>query len=295
MAWTTPKNWSDGEMPTGAMLTTHLRDNLQYLKDVLDGAQGQNVLLTIGSTDAIARQVQVRKARGSIGVPSAVVAADNLFDLYGMAYNGGAYQAATLIRSLVTGVGATYVDGQIEFFTFRSSDGGALRALALTGGTAQFSDGVVGVPGLGFIADPDSGIYRIGADNWALGAGGSKVLEILKSGANLQVLFPDGVAAAPGMAFSSETGTGWRLAAAGSMTLMIGGSQHININNSTGAVADSNHLVRVDASLYTNGQIWVGKDIDTTKTAVSAFAGVWALRNSGGAVVGYIPFYTTAT
>ena len=32
MAWTSPRTWADGETPTGALLNTHLRDNLNELE-----------------------------------------------------------------------------------------------------------------------------------------------------------------------------------------------------------------------------------------------------------------------
>lgn len=36
--WTTPKTWNTGEPLTAADLNTHLRDNLEYLKDKPSGA-----------------------------------------------------------------------------------------------------------------------------------------------------------------------------------------------------------------------------------------------------------------
>lgn len=41
MAWTTPRTWVSGELVTAALLNTHVRDNLSYLKDVpaLNGVQ----------------------------------------------------------------------------------------------------------------------------------------------------------------------------------------------------------------------------------------------------------------
>ena len=31
MAWTTPRTWTDGEIPTAAILNTHITDNLNAL------------------------------------------------------------------------------------------------------------------------------------------------------------------------------------------------------------------------------------------------------------------------
>lgn len=38
MAWTAPRTWIDGEVPTAALLNTHLRDNLAILKTIRDAS-----------------------------------------------------------------------------------------------------------------------------------------------------------------------------------------------------------------------------------------------------------------
>lgn len=49
-------------------------------------------------------------------------------------------------------------------------------------GVIRAGDGGVGAPGFAFTSDPDNGAYRIGANNWALSVGGSKVLEFSTGG-----------------------------------------------------------------------------------------------------------------
>lgn len=46
---------------------------------------------------------------------------------------------------------------------------------------SSMPDGTVSAPGLSFTSDPDNGLYRIGTNNWALAAGGTKVLEFTAS------------------------------------------------------------------------------------------------------------------
>lgn len=41
--WTVPRDWTNGETVTDTLLNTHVRDNLTYLKAVLDGQDLQNV------------------------------------------------------------------------------------------------------------------------------------------------------------------------------------------------------------------------------------------------------------
>lgn len=49
-------------------------------------------------------------------------------------------------------------------------------------GAMTFGDGTVSLPGIAFTADPDTGIYRIGANNIGVAANGAKVLDIATTG-----------------------------------------------------------------------------------------------------------------
>ena len=52
-------------------------------------------------------------------------------------------------------------------------------------GNGKFNDGAVGTPGITFTQDQDNGLYRIGSNNWALAAGGQKIVDISTSGINV--------------------------------------------------------------------------------------------------------------
>ena len=54
-------------------------------------------------------------------------------------------------------------------------------------GNGKFNDGAVGTPGITFTQDQDNGLYRIGANNWALAAGGQQVVNLTTTAMN----FPD--------------------------------------------------------------------------------------------------------
>lgn len=56
--------------------------------------------------------------------------------------------------------------------------GGGGVATNIIGGTGLFADGTVAAPSISFLADQDTGIYRIGANNIGVAAGGAKVLDI---------------------------------------------------------------------------------------------------------------------
>ena len=55
------------------------------------------------------------------------------------------------------------------------ADGTIYGATVQAATLLKFADGTVGAPGLAFKDDLDNGMYRIGTNNWALSAGGTKV------------------------------------------------------------------------------------------------------------------------
>jgi hypothetical protein len=65
-----------------------------------------------------------------------------------------------------------------------------VTGLALTGGASNFSllqtaDGTVSEPSHAFTNDTDSGLYRIGANNLGVAAGGSKILDVGAAGVSV--------------------------------------------------------------------------------------------------------------
>lgn len=52
MSWTTPRTWTTGELVTKAILDTHVRDNLDYLKTQIDTVAG-GVAATVTTTGTI--------------------------------------------------------------------------------------------------------------------------------------------------------------------------------------------------------------------------------------------------
>jgi hypothetical protein len=79
-------------------------------------------------------------------------------------------------------------------------------------GQVQLLSGLVGTPSLAFQPDSDSGIYRVGADNWALVAGGTEACRIDKGGTYSQLLTVGGSASEPAIAANADKDTGIHLA-----------------------------------------------------------------------------------
>jgi hypothetical protein len=70
------------------------------------------------------------------------------------------------------------------------------------------SDGTVGLPGLTWQNDTDSGLYLIGPNDMGMSAGGTLVTEWKKTGSDVQLLWPDGSPTVPGAAFIADPDTG---------------------------------------------------------------------------------------
>jgi hypothetical protein len=54
MAWTTPRTWTAGETVTASVMNTHVRDNLDYLKGVVQGTRvrrSSTYSMATGTTD----------------------------------------------------------------------------------------------------------------------------------------------------------------------------------------------------------------------------------------------------
>lgn len=77
-------------------------------------------------------------------------------------------------------------------------------ATNIIGGTGLFADGTVAAPSISFLADQDTGIYRIGANNLGVSVGGVNVLDINGSAATFAG--PITVNSTTGSVFNAATG-----------------------------------------------------------------------------------------
>lgn len=83
----------------------------------------------------------------------------------------------------------------------------------------QFADGLVGTPVLSFVTDPDSGFYRIGANQIGMSLGGALVFNFATSG----IYIPDGTLPLPSYSFQADPDTGFRRAASNQIHVTAGG------------------------------------------------------------------------
>lgn len=108
-----------------------------------------------------------------------------------------------------------------------------------------FGDGTVSLPSITFVLDPDTGIYRSGANNLSFASAGAKIMEML-TGSYIaiyeQLQANDGTVGAPGHSFRNDPDTGTYRSAANVMRLATGGSDALILTTSEIAVG-ANHII----------------------------------------------------
>jgi hypothetical protein len=157
---------------------------------------------------------------GTVTLGGRALAADGSAATPGISFSGdpdtGMYRVgANDLRVAVGGVqafafGTTYAETQ----------------LALGAG-----NGTVSAPGMYFTSDPDTGLYRAGANDMRLVAnGGTKlIVDATSIGPNVPVLAVDGSTAAPEYSFASDSDTGIYRVGANSLGLSTGGTNRVTV------------------------------------------------------------------
>jgi len=105
----------------------------------------------------------------------------------------------------------------------------------------EFTDGSAAAPSIAFAADPDTGLYRIGANNLGVAAGGAKVLDIATTGLSVT-----GTLSATGK-ISTSSSAGGRVISAENNTNT--NQTQMQVNNTNG---------RFEAGVLTSGWSYAG-------------------------------------
>ena len=198
----------------------------------------------------------------------------------------------------------------------------------------QFPTGSVGSPATNFAADPDTGTYSPGSDQWAVAAGGAQRFLVNAGAISVSGTFGvsgattlsstlavtgivshgDGTVGAPGIAFGSDIDCGayrigpnnWALATGGAKQIELSPSTGVTISNLSGTLGPDAVLTTVKAgncltwsSTNTN---FVGS-LGNQSGGGSPFIGLHAvhsssantLQNSGAGVRGMAVIYNGAS
>lgn len=141
---------------------------------------------------------------------------------------------ASELQFVTISAGATSTQMSVRAGAYMAgATGGDLGAGTFNAVRHYAGDGTVAAPAFAFNGDTDNGGYRIGANNWALSAGGTKVLEFTASEVRsiMPVGAPDGTLAAPGWTFTSDLNTGAYRIANNNFALVAGGVSAIDMTS----------------------------------------------------------------
>lgn len=105
MAWTTPKTWEDGEIVDQDDLNTHIRDNLNYLKDRIDGDNAAQYATEVTANTQAETWTDVDGTNLNLTITT------NGGDV-AITIIGGAYNSGNLTRGVDIGV---QVDGTTDY------------------------------------------------------------------------------------------------------------------------------------------------------------------------------------
>ena len=152
--------------------------------------------------------------------------------------------------------------------------------------SVAFTDGTVGSPGGYFASDTNNGLYRIGADNWALAVGGAKWVEFSPLGSYVA---PPVYTFGTSLSLTSAPGSGGAGVTAGSVTIatgsgVSGGGGDINIRPGDANVTVAQLKARGGNSLansLSGGALSLSGG-DTTASPSNASGGALNLWGGGG-------------
>lgn len=196
MAWTDPRDWANGNIPSGSDLNTHLRDNLKHIYDSIHGVSNEaltilgdlmlrddgpiNVTQQRNSGDVSGGILRGQKSRGTNGAPTIITALDQLWSLRFAGYDGAAYIDAAAITGWSDGApGLNDMPGMLAFYT--TPDGSATlveRMRINAAGQVLTSDGSISLPGVGYISEPSMGMRRAGSQDLRLTVNGVDRLQL---------------------------------------------------------------------------------------------------------------------
>lgn len=142
-------------------------------------------------------------------------------------------------------------------------------------GTALIGNGTVSLPAVSFTADPDSGMYRIGANNVGVAVNGAKVLDVGTTGLAVTGLlsatttldvtgvatFANGAVGAPGVSFTSDPDTGIYRIGANNLGVAAAGAKVLDVSATGLAVTG---LVSATTSVSATTTVTAGTNLVAT-------------------------------
>jgi len=132
------------------------------------------------------------------------------------------YASATSCRVRFFAPG--YAGSSITVGTLTATDAATLASTLAVAGISSFAAGAAATPSITFSADPDTGFYRVGANELGLALGGTQYFDWAAG----YFQGPAGSAAAPAISFTADPDTGFYRVGANEIGLALGGAQYFD-------------------------------------------------------------------
>lgn len=278
---TTLATWSTTEgsnLPIGSTaISTNLDDNLRMIQSVVRYTMASDTIASATTTDLGTKESQYLTVSGTttitgLGTISAGITKYVTFS--------GALILTHNATSLILPGAANITTAAGDTGRFLSLGSGNWKCLSfnLASGRAvvsspQMSDGTVSLPGMPFASDLDSGIYRIGANNWAMAANGAKVLEISTAGVGITGTLTNSSTATLGPSSNVV------VSSAGALTFNPSSGQHINFTPNGAAFI-------INGTATTGGQVNInagaGQPLNISASVNTGAGNAGALAITGG-------------
>lgn len=158
-------------------------------------------------------------------------------------------------------------------------DGTSFRVLnqsSLSLSALLLGDGSAGAPSSSYLSDPNTGTYRVGADNWGVSTGGTLRFDISTTAitSTLPARGPNGSVGAPAWSFSGDPDTGFLTTTANVISIALGGVGAGGFVQSTftGTLTGMTSATTGTVKFYRSGHIvclWISADILGTSNTTS--------------------------
>jgi hypothetical protein len=177
----------------------------------LDAAWGAATTFNLNINGALVFELNAGQSLTNFGITAAP----------GMSFIG---DADTGFRRSASGT-VIFVSNGVDVLTM---DAGGISGII---STSTFGDGTAAAPSITFTSDTNTGVYRVGADNIGISAGGTLRLGVSTTAvtSTLPFVAPAGTAALPAYVFTGDLDTGMYLPAAGTLGLSADGTAGISL------------------------------------------------------------------
>lgn len=195
------------------------------------------------------------------------------------------FDRASLLSEASTFTGLTMPDPVANAYVVFNSDGDDLTTTSTAQSQWLGGDGTVSLPYYSFSADPDTGVYRIGANNLGIAVGGAKALDIDASGINGVI----GATTAAAGTFTNITATGGSITGITDLAVADGGTGASTLTDG-GVLLGSGTGAITAMSVLADGEMVVGDGAGDPVAESGA-----TLRTSIGVGAGDSPTFTDLT